>query len=89
MISNTFSFSFRPLDNGTFADYADANYLRRPFETLEKYKFDYVLLSPKKELRGLLQHSTGWRVVYSDGTAVLFERVPGTSMAVGSAGDER
>jgi len=75
--------------NGTFADYADAIYLRRPFETLEKYKFDYVLLSPKKELTGLLQHSIGWRVVYSDGTAVLFERVPGTSMAVGPTGDAR
>lgn len=65
--------------NGTFDDYAKAVMIQAPFEVLDKYKIDYVLLEPKQPLGYLLGQSPAWRPIYTDKAAVLFERVPATA----------
>jgi hypothetical protein len=67
--------------NGTFDDYVKAVLIQSPFEVLDKYKIDYVLLEPAKPPAYLLEHSSAWRPIYSDKVAVLFERAP-TAAAV-------
>ena len=65
--------------NGTFDDYAKAVMIQAPFEVLDKYKIDYVLLEPKQPLDYLLGQSPAWHPIYTDKVAVLFERVPATA----------
>ena len=65
--------------NGTFDDYVKAVMIQAPFEVLDKYKIDYVLLEPKQPLGYLLEHSAAWRPIYTDKVAVLFERTPATA----------
>ncbi|MFZ0311374.1 MAG: hypothetical protein WAL85_01585 [Candidatus Korobacteraceae bacterium] len=67
--------------NGTFSDYGKAMLIQGPFEILDKYKIDYVLLPPTQSLTYLLEHSTGWHATYSDKVAVLLERTPATGVA--------
>ena len=67
--------------NGTFADSIQAEFMEQPFEVLKKYNFDYVLFPPNKPLSYLLDHSTGWKVIYSDTVARLYQRVPTTCPA--------
>jgi len=67
--------------NGTFDDYVKAVSLQTPFEILDKYRIDYVLLEPKQPLGYLLEHSPAWHPIYADKVAVLFERAP-TATAV-------
>jgi hypothetical protein len=67
--------------NGTFDDYAKAVMIQAPFEILDKYRIDYVLLEPKQPLDYLLEHSAAWRPIYTDKVAVLFERVPANAAA--------
>lgn len=62
--------------NGTFDDYVSAMLIKRPFEVLDKYRIDYVLLEPNRSLAYLLQHSPKWRLIYSDEAGALFERKP-------------
>jgi hypothetical protein len=70
---------------GVFDDYVGAVLIRRPFEVLDKYQIDYVLLEPNLPLTYLLEHSPAWRMIYSDKVAVLFERTPATgATATGS-----
>lgn len=61
--------------NDTFADYLQATGISKPFETLDKYNIQCVFLEPDEPLVYVLQHSSGWRQVYSDRIAVVFERV--------------
>ena len=65
--------------NGTFDDYVKAVSIQTPFEILDKYKIDYVLLEPQQPLGYLLEHSPAWRPIYTDKVAVLFERRPATA----------
>jgi hypothetical protein len=65
--------------NGVFDDFLRATAMKRPFEILDKYKIDYVFLRPEEPLNYLLEHSGGWRLIYSDKVAVLFERTPTTT----------
>jgi hypothetical protein len=62
--------------NGVFEDFLRATALKHSLEILDKYKIDYVLLPPKEPLEYLLDHSSTWRLTYSDKVAVLFERTP-------------
>ena len=62
--------------NGTFDDYIKAVVIQTPFEILDKYRIDYVLLEPQQPLGYVLQHSPAWRTIYSDKVAVLFEHTP-------------
>jgi hypothetical protein len=64
------------MSNGTFDDHFSAMVIGEPFQILDKYKIDYVLLQPKQPLAYLLEHSPAWHMIYSDRVAVLFERTP-------------
>ncbi|MGA2905927.1 MAG: hypothetical protein ABSD98_19040 [Candidatus Korobacteraceae bacterium] len=60
--------------NSTFDDYIKAVTIESPFEVLDKYQIDYVLLESKEPLGYVLEHSPAWRPIYSDKVAVLFQR---------------
>ena len=64
--------------NGVIDDYLRVTGNDHSFQLLDKYKIDYVLLSPKRPLIYLLEHSPAWHRIYADKVAALFERVPGT-----------
>ncbi len=61
--------------NGVIDDYMKINNIEQPFELLDKYKIDYVLFPVDKRLCYVLDHSAGWRTIYSDRVAKLYERV--------------
>ncbi len=61
---------------GVFMDFLNAMALKEPFEILDKYKIDYVLVQPKQPMTYVLEHSPAWHVIYSDKVAVLLERTP-------------
>jgi hypothetical protein len=61
--------------NGVFDEHLHAIQLEKSFEVLDKYRIDYALLEPTQALVYLLQHSYGWKTIYSDSTAVLLQRV--------------
>jgi hypothetical protein len=67
--------------NGTFGDYAKAISIQAPFEILDKYKIDYVLLSPDVPLTHLLEHSPSWHPIYADKIAVLLARTSSSGTA--------
>ena len=62
--------------NGAFGDYLKAVMIQAPFEVLDKYRIDYVLVEPRKPLTYVLDHSPAWRRIYEDNVADLYERVP-------------
>jgi hypothetical protein len=64
------------MDNGVLNDYIKINAIEQPFELLDKYKIDYVLFPVDKRLTYVLDHSPGWRTIYEDKVAKLFERMP-------------
>jgi hypothetical protein len=59
---------------GIFMDFLNAMAVQEPLEILDKYQIDYVLVQPKQPFTYVLEHSPGWRVIYSDNIAELFER---------------
>ncbi len=63
--------------NGVFDDFLRATGLERSFEILDKYRIDYVFVTPDEPLVYLLRHSPAWHLIYTDKVAVLFERTPG------------
>jgi hypothetical protein len=65
--------------NGTLADYAEAILIQAPFEILDKYRIDYVLLPSDQPLTYLLEHSSAWHPIYTDKVAVLLQRTPATA----------
>jgi hypothetical protein len=75
--------------NGVFEDFLSATALKNSLEILDKYKIDYVFLQPKEALDYLLEHSPGWRLIYSDKVAVLFERTPASTAAATSIATPR
>ena len=66
--------------NGSFEDYSKAVLIQAPFEILDKYGIDYVLLQSDQPLTYLLEHSPAWRPIYTDKVAVLLERIPATAV---------
>jgi hypothetical protein len=65
--------------NGVFNDYIRINEIDRPLELLDKYKIDYVLFPVEKRLTYLLDKSPGWRSIYADKVAKVYERALITS----------
>ncbi len=59
---------------GVFADYLDILGLKDPLELLQKYRIEYVFYGREKPLAYLLRHSPGWKPIYEDEVAVLFQR---------------
>lgn len=64
------------VEKGIFDDCFSALTIREPYQVLDKYQIDYVLIERSWPLNYLLEHSAGWRVVYSDPRTVLFARLP-------------
>jgi hypothetical protein len=62
--------------NGTLDDHRRATTIDAPLEVMNKYKIDYALLQPDRPLTYLIGHSAGWRPIYKDEVAVVFERIP-------------
>jgi hypothetical protein len=62
--------------NGVLDDYLKINAIDRPLELLDKYKIDYVLFPVNRPLTYVLDHSAGWRTIYEDKVAKLYQRVP-------------
>lgn len=60
--------------NGVFNDFLNAMALNHPFETLDKYRIDYVLIQPQQPISYLLENSPQWQSIYADRVAVLFTR---------------
>lgn len=59
---------------GVFADYLDIMGLKNSQGLMKKYDIRYVLYAREKPLASLLRDSPEWKILYEDGTAVLFER---------------
>ncbi|MFI5095209.1 MAG: hypothetical protein ACHQIK_17370 [Candidatus Acidiferrales bacterium] len=62
--------------NGVLNDYIKIKEIETPFELLDKYKIDYVLFPLNMRLTYVLDHSAGWRTIYEDKVAKLYQRVP-------------
>ena len=60
--------------NGILNDYGEVMNIKRPFELLDKYRIDYVLLERGWPLVYVLKNSPEWRLIQQDDVAVLFER---------------
>lgn len=67
--------------NGVFDDYLSIVLLRNSLALLDRYGIQYVLYQPGAPLTYLLDHSADWRLLYSDATARLYERVTDASSA--------
>jgi hypothetical protein len=67
--------------NGVLEDYIKINSFERPLELLDKYDIDYVLFPVDHRLTYVLDHSPGWRTIYQDKVAKLYQKVPITSTA--------
>jgi hypothetical protein len=62
--------------NGVFKDYLAATAGDDPEAVLDKYRVEYVLISPDSPLAKILKNDPAWAVRYSDQTSVLLQRSP-------------
>jgi hypothetical protein len=62
--------------NGVLDDYLKINAIDGPLELLDKYQIDYVLFPVNRPFTYVLDHSAGWRLIYEDKVAKLYQRVP-------------
>ncbi len=60
-------------------------------QTLARYRVDTVLLPPNSPLASTLKESRHWRVIYDDGSAIVFRPAPGGSQVStgGEGGKDR
>jgi hypothetical protein len=47
---------------------------RRAQKVLSSYPHDFILIPPDAPVRELMEHSAGWKLIYSDPNAMLFAR---------------
>lgn len=69
------------IHEGAFYDYLRASALQHTFEILDKYQVQYIFVQPTEPMVYMLQHSTGWKTIYSDNVAVLIERTTASDRA--------
>ena len=55
-------------------DYLDAEQLKDYLQVMDKYQIRHVLLPPDDPLTYLLKNNPGWKVIFSDDVAMIFER---------------
>jgi len=75
---------------GKYIDVLNVNYGWE--KTLNGFAVDTILLPPTAPLTGALKESSGWRVVYDDGIALVFrsaQRAGGTQVSVAGNGGGR
>jgi hypothetical protein len=65
--------------NGVFADYLKIVALDSTLELLARHDIRYVLYPPHSALTYLLDRTPGWRMLYGDDTARLYEHVGSTA----------
>ena len=73
------------VNKGVLDDHRRVTSLEDTFGVLDKYRIDYVLVQPQRPLTYVLEHSEKWRPIYADSVAVLFERMPATSVSTPAA----
>ena len=59
---------------GVLKDYLDAEQLKGSLGILDKYRIRYVLTSPELPLSYLLSNTPGWKMIFRDQVAMIFER---------------
>jgi hypothetical protein len=59
---------------GVLKDYIDAEQMRDSLRVLDKYRIRYVLTSPGFPLAYLLKNHPGWKLIFTDQVAMIFER---------------
>jgi hypothetical protein len=74
--------------NGSFGDHIKATLIDDSLEVLNKYKINLVLIEPRTALAYLLEHSSGWHIIYSDKVAIVFERTAGLQQSGAESGHE-
>jgi hypothetical protein len=60
---------------GILRDYVSAIDIEDTLGVLDKYRIQYVFFPKEDAVVYLLQHTSGWKVNYDDGNAVILERV--------------
>jgi hypothetical protein len=61
---------------GVLRDYLDVEQLRGSLGVFDKYKIRYALVPPDFPIAYLLKNHAGWKMIYQDEVAMIFERVP-------------
>jgi Flp pilus assembly pilin Flp len=56
-------------------------------KSLDKYRIDTIVIAPTFALTQTLKISPDWRIVYDDGVAVVFRRIPGGPASLVSSDD--
>jgi hypothetical protein len=77
---------------GVLKDYLDIEQLKGSLGLLDKYDIRYALVPPDFPIAYLLKNHVGWKVLYQDDVAMIFERDASTvspSEAVDPAGGSR
>lgn len=59
---------------GVLAEYLDVSGVKEPLKVLDKYQVGWVLFPTKDAFAYFLAHTEGWKVIYSDRVAEVFER---------------
>ena len=76
MSSHSESIIREPLITGNNITYAQITEVKPGWDTaLKKYDVRFVLVPPDDALSSVLQLSPGWKRIYSDRVASVFERV--------------
>ena len=69
-------------------DYEDIVGVKYDWETkLDRYHVDTLLLSPNSAMAGAVKQSARWKIVYDDGTAILFEAAPNNRISANGSKD--
>jgi hypothetical protein len=61
--------------NGVFEDYLKVVDIKGSFEVLDRHQVQYLLIDPETSLSYMVENHPGWKVIYEDKTAKLYERV--------------
>jgi hypothetical protein len=64
---------------GVFKDYLDAEMFHGSLQILEKYHVRYALIPSSDPLGYLLKNTDGWKPLYSDDVAAIFEKTAAPS----------
>ncbi len=59
---------------GVLKDYLDAEQLKDSLQIMDKYRIRYVLTSPEYPIAYLLRNNPGWKLIFIDDVAMIFER---------------
>lgn len=59
---------------GVLEDYIDITSIKDPLKALDRYRIEWVLFPTKDAFAYFLAHTEGWKVIYSDRVAAVFER---------------